>query len=75
MEVVESGLAFCILEPLGAHGLGNYVLGRRYSYLCVRRKGMREVRYRVLPNARCTDVWEMCMPDIFNRYFQKSCTV
>ncbi len=71
MNVIGTGLAYCILEPLGAFNLGDYVLGHCYHYTQIADSKTNEVCYQVLPHITCAEHWDRCAPSIFHKYFQE----
>ena len=71
MNVLSTGLAYCVLEPLGAFNLGDYVLGHHYQYAQIQDSKTNEVYYQILPHTMCSEHWDRCAPLIFHKYFQE----
>ena len=66
--IIESGLALCVTEPRGRHGLEGYGLGQSYRFeRCEDGKG----RYcRVYPDGDFPSYYEICGEGVFAGYFE-----
>jgi len=66
--IIEAGLARCIAEPRGSHGLEGYGFGQSYRFeRCQDGKG----RYcRVYPCRSFPDYFETCGEGVFAGYFE-----
>jgi len=68
ITIIESGIARCVTEPRGHHGLEGYGLGQTYRFeRCQDEKG----RYcRVYPGGSFPDYYETCGEGVFAGYFE-----
>jgi hypothetical protein len=68
ITIIEAGLARCVTEPRGRHGLEGYVLGQSYRFeRCEERKR----RYcRVYPDGSFPGYYETCGEGVFAGYFE-----
>ena len=66
--ILEAGLARCVTEPRGKHGLEGYDLGQSYRFeRCESEKG----RYcRVYPGGSFAYYYETCGEGVFANYFE-----
>lgn len=68
ITIIEVGLARCVTEPRGSHGLEGYVLGQAYRFeRCQNKEG----RYcRVYPDGSFPGYYETCGEGVFAGYFE-----
>jgi hypothetical protein len=68
ITIIESGLARCVAEPRGSHGLEGYGLDQSYRFeRCQGGKG----RYcRIYPDVSFPDYYETCGERVFADYFE-----
>ena len=68
IKIIETGLARCVAEPRGSHGLEGYGLGQPYHFeRCQDGKG----RYcRVYPDGSFPDYYETCVEGVFAGYIE-----
>jgi hypothetical protein len=68
INIIESGLARCVTEARGSHGLEGYGLDQSYRFeRCEDKKG----RYcRVYPDVSFPDYYETCGEGVFVGYFE-----
>jgi hypothetical protein len=66
--IIAAGLARCVAEPRGSHGLEGYGLGQSYRFeRCEDGKG----RYcRVYPDGDFPSYYETCGEGVFAGYFE-----
>ncbi len=68
ITIIESGLARCVAEPRGSHGLESYGLGQSCRF--ERCEGKRMRYCRVYPDGSFPDYYETCGEVIFAGYFE-----
>jgi len=68
IKIIEAGLARCVKEPQGSHGLEGYGLGQSYRF--ERCEGGKERYCRVYPDGSFPDYYETCGEIVFASYFE-----
>jgi hypothetical protein len=68
ITIIETGLARCVAEPRGQHGLEGYGLGQSYRF--ERCEGAKSRYCRVYPDVSFPDYYETCGEGVFDGYFE-----
>jgi hypothetical protein len=68
IAIVETGLACCVAEPRGSHGLEGYGLGQSYKF--ERCEGAKRRYCRLYPDPDFQAYYETCGEVVFAGYFE-----
>ena len=69
IKIIETGLAGCVAEPRGSHGLEGYGLGQSYKF--ERCEGGKKRYCRVYPDPDFPAYYETCGEVVFAGYFEQ----
>lgn len=69
MEILATGRATCVVEPLGECGLEGYERGKVYAFERIKTK-LDQVYVRVYPDTNDRSYHETCGPKSFRRFFE-----
>jgi hypothetical protein len=68
ITIIETGLARCVAEPRGSHGLEGYGLDQSYRF--ERCQDAKRRYCRVYPDVSFPDYYETCGEVVFASYFE-----
>ena len=66
--MIDTGVATCVYEPRGDHGLEGFQLNQTYKYAAMETATGKY--YRIYPDTDFPGYYETCSKSAFNKYFE-----